>query len=162
MAVDQASQSPVASGPSPYGRLLAMALVSFAVMYLLMFTMIDSVDDVVPNLDQLYMAGAMTAAMVVLELLFMRDMYPDAGRNAGIIVIGGVVLVAFLAFMRQQTGIGDRQLLESMIPHHSSATHMCKRATLSDPEVVEMCEEMISTQEREIGEMKAMLRAAAH
>ncbi len=34
-----------------------------------------------------------------------------------------------------QAGIGDKEFLRSMIPHHSGAILMCEQATLTDPEM---------------------------
>ena len=44
-----------------------------------------------------------------------------------------------------------------MIPHHSGAILMCQQASLTDPEVLGLCEEIVSSQEREIAQMKAIL-----
>jgi uncharacterized protein (DUF305 family) len=145
-------------GESQYGRLGVMALLSFAAMYLLMYTMVDTVENVVSNLNQVYMAGLMTAAMVALELLLMHEMYGNRKLNAAILAASGFALVVFFAFIREQTAISDRQLLKSMIPHHASAILMCKRADLKDPELTEMCSSIVSGQEQEIAQMQAMLR----
>ena len=72
--------------------------------------------------------------------------------------------VAFLALTiasfgatRAQALIDDRQFIASMIPHHSGAILMCQQASLTDPEVLGLCEEIVSSQEREIAQMKAIL-----
>jgi uncharacterized protein (DUF305 family) len=44
-----------------------------------------------------------------------------------------------------------------MIPHHSGAILMCERAKISDPQVKNLCREIIESQKREIDEMKAIL-----
>ena len=66
-----------------YRHLLIMAALSFASMYVLMYAMVDSFGNVYANFNQVYMAGLMTAPMVVIELLVMRGMYHDARRNGG-------------------------------------------------------------------------------
>src|SRR2546423_11313300 len=76
----------------PYFRLLMMAVLSFLVMYALMFAMVDKFEDVYPNLNQAYMAGLMTAPMVVLELALMGAMYERKLLN-GAIFAGSVVAV---------------------------------------------------------------------
>jgi len=48
-----------------YLRLLVMAVLSFISMYVLMYMMVDKFEDVYPNLNQFYMAGMMTAPMIV-------------------------------------------------------------------------------------------------
>lgn len=46
----------------------------------------DRLDNVYNNFNQLYMAGLMTAPMVVIELFLMRSMSTDTRRNA--IIVG--------------------------------------------------------------------------
>ena len=46
-------------------------------MYVLMYAMVDRMDNVVMNVNQLYMAALMAAPMVVIELVVMRGMYRD-------------------------------------------------------------------------------------
>lgn len=60
-------------------------------------------------------------------------------------------------FIRQQAAISDKQFLRSMIPHHASAILMCEQASISDPEIKQLCEEIISSQQREIDQMQAKL-----
>jgi uncharacterized protein (DUF305 family) len=161
MTIDAAPHSVATQGrarESHYGRLATMALLSFAAMYLLMYSMVDTIENVVPNFNQFYMAGLMTAAMVALELLLMRGMYENRKANAAILAASGLGLVVFFALIRQQAGISDRQLIKSMIPHHASAIVMCKRANLQDPQLRELCSGIVSGQEEEIEQMKAMLR----
>ena len=61
----------------PYGRLLVMAVLSFASMYVLMYAMVNRLANVYPNLNQFYMAGLMAAPMVIIELAVMGAMYSD-------------------------------------------------------------------------------------
>jgi hypothetical protein len=48
---------------SPYLRLAVMAVMSLLAMFTLMYAMVDRLGNVIPNLDQVYMAGLMTAPM---------------------------------------------------------------------------------------------------
>jgi hypothetical protein len=143
-----------------YRRLLVMAVLSFISMYLLMYAMVDSFEDVFPNFNQFYMAGLMTAPMMVIELILMNMMYPNKKLNALIMAVSVIAGLAFFIFIRQQTAITDRQFLKSMIPHHSGAILMCEQASLEDPEIVDLCETIISGQQQEIDQMKAMLDKA--
>jgi uncharacterized protein (DUF305 family) len=68
-----------------------------------------------------------------------------------------VVGIACFAFIRQQTGVSDRQFLRSMIPHHASAILMCKQAPIRDTEIASLCRTIISGQQAEIDQMKAKL-----
>ena len=122
-------------------------------MYILMYAVVNTIDDVYMNVNQVYMAGLMTAPMIVIELLVMRGMYHSPRLNALIIagsVIGGLVMFLFI---RQQTGVSDRQFLRSMTPHHSGAILMCEGASLQDGENRELCKGIIAGQQREIDQM---------
>jgi len=57
-----------------------------------------------------------------------------------------------------QTGVSDRQLLKSMIPHHAAAILMVKGAKISDPEVQKLGDNIIAAQQKEIDFMKAKLK----
>jgi uncharacterized protein (DUF305 family) len=120
--------------------------------------MVDSLPNVFVNLNQFYMAGLMTAPMVVFELLLMAMMYKNKKLNLAIITGSVVLLVAFWMGIRKQVAIGDTQFLRSMIPHHAGALLMCDEASLIDPRIRKLCEEIRDSQTREIAQMKALLR----
>lgn len=101
-----------------YAHLGVMAFLSFLAMYWLMYSMVDSVANLYMSFNQVYMAALMAAPMVIIELVAMRMMYEDQRLNAIIMVTSLVIGIAMFAFIRQQTAIGDRQFLRSMIPHH--------------------------------------------
>lgn len=141
-----------------YRHLLIMAVLSFIAMYILMYAMVNTIGDVFNNFNQVYMAGLMTAPMVLIELMVMSAMYPDKRRNALIIVVSILALLGFFLFIRGQTGISDQQFLRSMIPHHSSAILMCEQASIQDQEIKELCGNIISSQQREIDQMEGILQ----
>jgi uncharacterized protein (DUF305 family) len=141
-----------------YGHLAIMAALSFAAMYVLMYAMVDALGNVYNNVNQVYMAGLMTAPMVVIELFVMRGMYHDTRTNAAIIIASVIVGTACFFAIRQQTAVSDRQFLRSMIPHHASALLMCEESPINDPEIQMLCKTIISGQQAEIDQMKAMLR----
>ncbi|WP_246022787.1 DUF305 domain-containing protein [Cognatilysobacter terrigena] len=150
-----------AKAPSHYRRLALMALVSFAVMYVLMYAMVDSIGSVYMSSNQVYMAGLMAAPMVAIELALMGMMYRDRRLNA--ILIGASLLLTAVLWMliRTQAGIGDRQFLRSMIPHHSGAILMCGKAKITDPRIKALCADIMVGQRREIDQMKALLAEGA-
>lgn len=92
-----------------YLRLAGMAVLSFISIYLLMYSMVDSFGDVYNSLNQVYMAGLMTAPMVVIEMLLMSAMYKNKKPNAIIIGMSCAMGIAFFVFIRQQTAISDRR-----------------------------------------------------
>jgi uncharacterized protein (DUF305 family) len=142
-----------------YRNLLVMAVLSFVAMYALMYAMVDRFANVHNNLNQAYMAGLMTAPMVIFELLLMRSMYGNARTNALILGGSAILFVGCFAAIRSQAGIADKQFLRSMIPHHASALLMCEQATLQDPELKQLCEQIRRGQQSEIDLMKAKLKA---
>jgi uncharacterized protein (DUF305 family) len=142
---------------SHYLRLLVMAVLSFLSMYILMYAMVDVIGNVYPNWNQFYMAGLMTAPMVVIELSLMRAMFQNKRLNILIFGAGIAALLLFFACIRQQAAISDRQFLRSMIPHHSGAILMCERASIRDPELKKLCDSIVAGQQAEINQMKAKL-----
>lgn len=141
-----------------YPKLLIMAILSFVSMYVLMYSMVNTTGNVFNNFNQFYMAGMMTAPMVVFELLLMGSMYPDKRLNVVILLVSLITLVGFFLFIRQQTAIGDNQFLRAMIPHHSGAILMCEQSSLQDPEIQALCDSIVLSQQGEIDQMKAILQ----
>jgi hypothetical protein len=142
---------------SPYVGLAWMAVLSFAAMYVLMYAMVDRVNNVYSNLNQFYMAGLMAMPMVVIELVLMRSVYSSRRLNLAIVAVCVAAAAAFWFGIREQAGITERQFLKSMIPHHASAILMCERTELTDPEALELCRRIIASQRSEIEQMKSML-----
>jgi uncharacterized protein (DUF305 family) len=134
-----------------------MAILSFASMYILMYTMVNNGSNVLPNANQFYMAGLMTMPMLIIELVLMRGMYKMRSWNIAIGAICLVGLIGFYSAIRQQVAINDKQFLKSMIPHHAGAILMCNEADIKDPEVKKLCEAIVASQKREIEQMKSKL-----
>lgn len=140
-----------------YQKLLVMALLSFVSMYFLMYAMINSISNLYPNVNQFYMAGLMTMPMVIIEVLLMRSMYMNKKLNASIIAASVAGLLVFFFCIRQQAGVSDRQFVRGMIPHHAAAILMSRQSNAKDPEVLKLQQEIISSQEKEIEQMKQIL-----
>ncbi|TBV76410.1 DUF305 domain-containing protein [Pseudoxanthomonas winnipegensis] len=103
------------------------------------------------------MAALMTAPMAILELALMGAMYQDKRKNAVIFVLAGLVLVGSWFGIRAQAGVGDRQFLKSMIPHHAGAILMCEKNHLQNPELKQLCHNIVASQRAEVEQMKALL-----
>ena len=140
-----------------YRSLTIMSALSFIAMYFLMYAMIDNLGSLYHSINQIYMAGLMTAPMVIFEILIMHSMYPNKKANRFILASSVLALAVFFAFIRQQTAVGDVQFLRSMIPHHSGAILMCGKANLQDQEIKDLCKTIIAGQQAEIDQMKAIL-----
>ena len=145
-----------------YGRLLLMMGLSFVAMYALMYAMVDQWANVYNNVNQFYMAGLMVAPMLLIELWLMSSMYPDRRRN---LILAGLT-VAFMLFcwwgIRTQAAVTDKQFIRSMIPHHAGAILMCEENRLKDPELVKLCQDIITSQTQEIAQMKQLLAERSH
>ncbi|MBX9678402.1 MAG: DUF305 domain-containing protein [Gemmataceae bacterium] len=141
----------------PYTRLSLMIVLSFVSMYVLMYAMVNTFANVYSSFNQVYMAGLMTAPMLVLEVSLMGMMYPNKKWNAALIAVGAVALVGFFALIRQQAAVGDKQFLRSMIPHHAGAILMAEQSDTRDPEIKKLVEDIITSQRAEIEQMKRKL-----
>ena len=149
-----AAQAP---GGSHYRLLLLMIAASFVAMFVLMYAMVDRLENALPNLNQAYMAGLMSAPMLVIELVLMRSMYPNRRLNLALLALGVAIGVVCWVLIRQQAAIGDREFLRSMIPHHASAILMCQEASIQSSEIKRLCSGIVDSQSGEIAQMKRML-----
>jgi hypothetical protein len=140
-----------------YVRLAIMTVLMFIAMYVLMYAMVDRIENVYPNVNQFYMAGLMTAPMVLIELAVMWGMYENRVVNLAIAVVSLVLFVGFWFGIREQAAVQDEQFVRSMIPHHAGAILMCEEAPIKDPEISELCKRIIEGQRAEIGQMKTIL-----
>ncbi|PZP56523.1 MAG: DUF305 domain-containing protein [Micavibrio aeruginosavorus] len=134
-----------------------MAVLSFVSMYIFMYSMVNTLEDIYPSFNQFYMAGLMAAPMVLIEVVLMSAMYKDKKLNAVIVAVSILIGVIFFLGIRQQTAISDEQFLKSMIPHHSGAILMCREANITDPEIKTLCQTIMEGQQQEIDQMRAIL-----
>jgi len=142
---------------SPYSALLVSLLVSFIVMYAIMYSMADRLSNVYLNLSNVYMTGLMAVSMLPVMLVTMGGMYKERKLNYTLWATSAALLALFWILLRNEAGVGDRQFLRAMIPHHSAAIQMCNESSLTDVRVKKLCQEIVASQEREIAEMKALL-----
>ena len=141
-----------------YKKLALMIVLSFISMYILMYSMVDIFANVIPNVNQFYMAGLMTMPMLVIEIIVMGSMYMNKKWNIMLIITGSLAAIIFFSCIRQQAAVDDKQFLKSMIPHHAAAILMAKEASLQDPEVSQLAQDIIKAQQNEIAQMKAKLK----
>jgi len=135
---------------------LMMAL-SYLLMFGFMYAMVDRLSEIYPNLNQAYMTGLMVAPMAALEILLMNSMYPDKKLNVIIIAVSAALLMICWFGIRDQWGVGDKSFLRSMIPHHSGAVLMYRKASIEDAEIKKLCAQIVSGQNREIDQMRNIL-----
>jgi len=144
--------------PMHWNRLLLMAGLHYIAMFILMYAMVDRFENIFVNLNQAYMAAIMTTPMLLIETWLMGSMYENK-RALWAIVAGSVlVFAAAFIFIRQETAIGDKEFLRSMIPHHGAAILMCEQAPIEDAQIEDLCQRILSGQQAEIEEMKLILQ----
>jgi uncharacterized protein (DUF305 family) len=131
--------------------------ISFILMYGIMFLNVDQADHIYLSMTRFYMTLMMVAAMALLMLAAMRMMYKNKRLNMIIIIAGIAAFALSLIGVRTQTFVGDVQYMRGMIPHHSIAIMVSKKAHLKDPEVIQLSQSIIKAQENEIAQMKKIL-----
>ncbi len=141
-----------------YVRFLAMIATATVVMFGVMYLNTYRLDHVFWSQTRAWMALVMGATMAVIMLGFMLHMY--ASRTVNLAIVGGAVVVfaAALYLVRSQATVEDISYMKAMIPHHSIAILTSERAHISDPRVRKLADEIIASQKREIGEMKALIK----
>lgn len=141
-----------------YKKFVITMIISFIIMYCVMFLNITELDYFYISTTRLYMALLMICPMAVVMMLMMGKMYPSKRVNKGIIISAIIVFIVVLADLRTQTPIGDVQYMKAMIPHHSSAILTSTNANIKDPEVRKLADGIIEAQKKEIAEMKGILK----
>ncbi len=130
---------------------------SFIVMYSVMFMNVNDVSNIYINLNRFYMALLMVTPMAIIMMAFMSSMYKDKQMNRIIMGLSTLVFVVAFILLRNQTLVGDKQFINSMIPHHSSAILVSEHSKVKDPQLKKLTIEIIKAQKKEIAEMKKIL-----
>ena len=143
---------------SEYTKFLLMLICSAISMYITMYFNTYQLDHVFFSWTRMYMTFIGIGGMSIIMFLFMQHMYKNKSKNI-IIVLGSLFLMAVSTFMvRNQIPVNDVKWMKAMIPHHSIAILTSNNANLKDPEVKKLAEEIIKAQEKEIKQMKAMIK----
>jgi hypothetical protein len=141
----------------PYLRFVLTLAVSLLVMFVLSLEQIWTLDHFYLNHSNFYIALTMVAAMGLVMLAGMWGMYKDRAKNVALVV--GLVALLGTGFLlaRTETFVGDEGFLYSMIPHHSRAILVCEESSLTDAEIIELCEQIVQSQSEEITQMQGIL-----
>ena len=142
---------------SGYLKFAAMIATSTIVMLGLMYLNTYQIDHVFWSETRGYMALVMGAAMAVVMLTFMLNMYRNKKANIAIFAASALVFAGALYLVRSQETVQDVAWMKAMIPHHSIAILTSERAEISDPRVRKLADEIIEAQRREIAEMKMLI-----
>jgi hypothetical protein len=140
-----------------WGRFAAMIVTSTIIMIFLMYQLVYSFDHALFSLNRLIASLVMGCFMSIVMLSFMWSMYKGVGTKMAVLVLSALLGVLLLFANRSQMFIGDVNFMKSMIPHHSIAINNARKASISDPRVRKLADEIIAAQVREIAEMKLLL-----
>lgn len=143
---------------SSYRKLAIAITINTIIMFFLMYVMISSINHFQININKIYMALIMAAPMVIVMLLVMQTMFMNKRVNAILLITFSLLTILLFIMIRTQTLVGDEQFLRSMIPHHSSAIVMCEQSAITDPEIIELCDQIVQTQKEEISQMESILQ----
>jgi FlaA1/EpsC-like NDP-sugar epimerase len=141
-----------------YARFGAMIATSTVVMLVLMYLNTYQMGHVFFSETRTFMAIVMGAAMAVIMLLFMLDMYKNWKINAAILAGSVIVFAGALWLVRSQTTVEDASYMKAMIPHHSIAILTSERDNITDPRVRKLADKIIETQQKEIAEMEILIK----
>lgn len=144
-----------------WGRFAAMIATSTFIMFFLMYQLVYSFDHALLSLNRLIASLVMGCVMTVVMLAFMWSMYKGMRTKIAVLVLASLLGVFLLFANRGQLVIGDVDFMKSMIPHHSIAINNSRKASISDPRVRKLADEIIAAQVREIAEMKLLLNDIA-
>lgn len=140
-----------------WGRFAAMIAASTFIMFFLMYQLVYSADHALFSVNRLVASLVMGCVMTLVMLGFMWPMYRGTKTKMAVLVVAAVAGVALLTVNRSQALIDDVSFMKSMIPHHSIAINNARRATISDPRVRELADQIIESQVQEIAQMKLLL-----
>lgn len=141
-----------------WGRFAAMIATSAAIMFVLMYQLVYEWDHATFSLNRLIASLAMGCVMAVVMLGFMWRMYEGPALKLAVLLLGLAGALGLLAVNRTQALVDDTAFMKAMIPHHSIAINNARKATISDPRVRELADEIIESQVIEIEQMKRLIR----
>ncbi len=140
-----------------YGRFVAMVTTSTLLGFGAMYVSTYQLDHLYFSWNRVFMALVMGGIMTMVMMLFMWRMYPNTRANYAVLAAAALLLVGGVALARSQATVGEVDWMKAMIPHHSIAILTSERATISDPRVRELADQIIESQRKEIAEMKALV-----
>jgi uncharacterized membrane protein len=142
---------------SHYARFGLVLGISLVLMFLLSLSMIREAGHFQLSLGNFYLSLLMVSTMGVVMLLVMWKMFDNRRLNLLLLAAFAAVFIGAFVLGRNGAFIGDGAFLRSMIPHHSRAILLCQEATLTDAQVITLCEQIVEAQRREIAQMEALL-----
>lgn len=140
-----------------WGKFATMILTSVVIMFFLMYQLVYSSDHAMFSVNRLVASLVMGCVMTVVMLSFMWSMYAGTRAKIVVLLMATVSAATLLYINRNQVLINDISFMKAMIPHHSIAINNAQKASISDPRVRKLADEIIDSQAREIAEMKLLI-----
>ncbi|MCQ4312004.1 DUF305 domain-containing protein [Pseudomonas stutzeri] len=140
-----------------YARFGAMIATSTLIMFVLMYLNVFQLDHIFFSETRAYMALIMGATMAIIMLAYMLGMYQKRAVNIAIFAGSVLVFAASLWLVRSQQTVDQVSWMKAMIPHHSIAILTSERASITDPRVRKLADQIIQAQREEIAEMKSLI-----
>lgn len=140
-----------------WGRFAGMIATSTFIMFFLMYQLIYTTDHALFSMNRFIASLLMGCVMTVVMLGFMWSMYRGTGTKIAVVALAAVLGAGLLWTNRSQALIDDVSFMKSMIPHHSIAVNNARKASISDPRVRELADQIIASQVEEIAIMKLLL-----
>jgi hypothetical protein len=139
-----------------WARFAAMIATSTVIMFLLMYQLVYTTDHLAFSWNRMIASLVMGCVMAVVMLGFMWSMYRGNATKISVLIAATAVGGMLLYINRSQTIIDDVRFMKAMIPHHSIAINNARKASISDPRVRELADEIIASQIREIELMEQL------
>jgi hypothetical protein len=140
-----------------WSQFAAMIATSTFIMFFLMYQLIYSLDHATLSLNRLIASLVMGCVMTVVMLSFMWSMYRGVAIKIAVLGLATLLSLILLSVNRTQALIGDVNFMRSMIPHHSIAINNARKASISDPRVRDLADQIIESQLREIAVMQLLI-----
>ena len=138
-------------------RFAGMIMTSTIIMIFLMYQLIYTFDHALFSVNRLIASLVMGCVMTVVMLSFMWPMYKGEGTKIIVLFLAALLGVGLLFVNRNQTLIKDVNFMKSMVPHHSIAINNARKASISDPRVRQLADNIIRAQVLEIEAMKQLI-----
>lgn len=131
-----------------------MMILSFVIMYAIMFTNVVELNHIMLSTTRTYMAILMICPMTIIMLLFMWKMYENKKLNVAIMGFATLLFFSTLFALRNQSFINDISYMKAMIPHHSSAILTSENTNFEDDQTQQLANDIIAAQKNEIDLME--------
>jgi ABC-type multidrug transport system permease subunit len=95
------------SSIKPYITLLIALSISYIVMFAIMFSRVNEWSNLFLSLNQVYMAGIMISAMLIIMLVTMGSMFENKKLNIVLLGLGTALILLFWTLVRTQAGVGN-------------------------------------------------------